>query len=64
MFHRSNILFMSTMTKILEQSERETHTECITPDQLSGFLKRPRKRTAADYFKEYIGGLHEFVQEH
>ena len=52
------------MTRVYGELEGEIHTEGITPNQLSGFLKRARKRATADYFEESIGGLHEFIQEH
>ena len=51
------------MKRVYGEPEGEVHTEGITPNQLSGFLKRARKRATADYFEESIGGLHEFIQE-
>ena len=54
--------FEEEMTRAYGESEAKAHTEGITLNQLSVFLKREMRRATADNFKEYIGCLHEFIK--
>ena len=47
--------WLEEMTRVYGKSKGEAHTEGITPNPLSGFLERARKRAVAQYFEEYIG---------